>query len=302
MKKVGLIGLGDVTKYYKMGFSYSLMLEIASVCDIINTPSSLKMYSNYPFYNDYKEMIINEHLDYVIIATPSSTHYEIAKSCLEMGVNVIVEAPISLSILQVDELLKIAKSKAILFDSIMCSSLFEDVLDVKDKYATFGKLKSIHFTVYGDFCNNTKLVDKRMLNSSGCFLENAFETFTTLSLFLPLKKIMLVEKKVKKDSLTKIDIRTNLILYVDGVDVFIDYDWTQGSNFKSTKFDFEKNTVAVCHSSRETTINLKEKISYNNQLDRNLAYYISYFKQFDGRIDYENIRKMHEHILKIKKL
>ncbi len=110
------------------------------------------------------------------------------------------------------------------------------------------------------------------------------------------------EKKIKKDSVTKKDIRANFILYVDGVDVYIDYDWTQGSNFKSTKFVFEKNTVAVCHSSRETTINLKEKINYSNQIDRNYAYYINYFKQFDGKVNYENIINIHNHILKIKKL
>ena len=302
MKKVGLIGLGDVSKYYKMGFSYSMMLEIKAVCDINNTPSSLSMYLNYPFYNDYKEMIKNEHLDYVLIATPSSTHYDIAKTCLEMGVNVLIEPPVSLAISQVDELLKIAKSKAILFDSIMCVSLFNDILDVKEKYSSYGTLKSIYFTVYGDYCNNTKLIDKRMFTSEGCFLENAFETFSTLNLFLPLKKVMLVEKKIKKDSVTKKDIRANFILYVDGVDIYIDYDWTQGSNFKSTKFVFEKNTVAVCHSSRETTINLKEKINYSNQIDRNYAYYINYFKQFDGKVNYENIINIHNHILKIKKL
>ena len=50
-------------------------------------------------------------LDLVIVSTPTSTHYDIAKFALENSKHILVEKPLSLSLKQVDKLNEIAKSK-----------------------------------------------------------------------------------------------------------------------------------------------------------------------------------------------
>jgi len=61
-----------------------------------------------PHYTNYKELITSD-VDGVVIATPSETHYEIAKEFLEAGKNVLVEKPMTLDSKEADELIKIAE-------------------------------------------------------------------------------------------------------------------------------------------------------------------------------------------------
>ena len=64
-------------------------------------------------YGDWKEMLINEvkrddPIDLVTVATPNSTHFEITKSFLEAGVNVLCEKPMTMTIEEGEEIVKIA--------------------------------------------------------------------------------------------------------------------------------------------------------------------------------------------------
>lgn len=68
-------------------------------------------------YGSYEEMINDEtlNIDVVYIATPVKYHYEHAKLCLEAGLNVLCEKPITSNIEQLDELINIAKHNGCFF-------------------------------------------------------------------------------------------------------------------------------------------------------------------------------------------
>lgn len=57
-------------------------------------------------YTDLFEM----NLDAVVIATPPATHYEIARNCMEHGLHVLVEKPITLNSRDAADLIKVAEA------------------------------------------------------------------------------------------------------------------------------------------------------------------------------------------------
>ena len=64
-------------------------------------------------YGDWKEMLVNEvkrddPIDLVTVATPNSSHFEITKSFLEAGFNVLCEKPMTMTIEEGEEIVKIA--------------------------------------------------------------------------------------------------------------------------------------------------------------------------------------------------
>jgi len=72
---------------------------------------------NYVYFNDYKQMLdqIND-LHFVDISTHAGSHYEIAKDCLNHGLHVLCEKPLTINFSQALELYKLAqKNKLILF-------------------------------------------------------------------------------------------------------------------------------------------------------------------------------------------
>lgn len=71
-------------------------------------------------YADYKEMAVKEaaredKIDFVVIVTPNSTHYDIAKTFLEYGIHVVCEKPLCFTTEQAEELEKLSKEKELFF-------------------------------------------------------------------------------------------------------------------------------------------------------------------------------------------
>ena len=71
-------------------------------------------------YDDYHEMAKKEAerpdgIDFVSIATPNHLHYDVAKTFLENGINVVCEKPLCFEVEQAEELAALAKDKNLLF-------------------------------------------------------------------------------------------------------------------------------------------------------------------------------------------
>jgi predicted dehydrogenase len=73
-------------------------------------------------YGSYKELIAaesalpaSERIDFVSIATPNHTHFEIAKACAEAGFNVMCDKPMTFDLAQAEELAKIVQKTGVVF-------------------------------------------------------------------------------------------------------------------------------------------------------------------------------------------
>ena len=62
-------------------------------------------------YTDYREMLDKERLDGVVIATWHATHYEIARTCLEQGLHVMLEKPMVLNAKHARHLVELAQEQ-----------------------------------------------------------------------------------------------------------------------------------------------------------------------------------------------
>ena len=86
---------------------------LVAACD--RNPERLRAaaeaYSISRTYSDHREMLANEELDGVIIATPHATHYAIAKDCLEHASHVLLEKPMTLFAPDARDLVKLAAAR-----------------------------------------------------------------------------------------------------------------------------------------------------------------------------------------------
>ena len=65
-------------------------------------------------YGSYEEMLSDENVDFVYIATPHGYHYEHIKLCLEYGKHVLCEKAFTLNVEQAREVFAVAKEKGLL--------------------------------------------------------------------------------------------------------------------------------------------------------------------------------------------
>jgi len=111
MLNISIVGYGYWGSKLARNFHNSAYFDILSIVDKkkINLIKAKKSLPHAEFHLDYKKAIKNDQLDLVVISTPTSSHYNIAKFALKNFKNILVEKPICLSLIQVKLLNKLAK-------------------------------------------------------------------------------------------------------------------------------------------------------------------------------------------------
>jgi len=82
------------------------------VCDADETTAKARSDEHgIPFTTDFQELLTAEKIDVASIATPSKTHYAIAKQLLNAGKDVLVEKPLAMASEQAWELVELAEKQ-----------------------------------------------------------------------------------------------------------------------------------------------------------------------------------------------
>jgi len=111
--KVAVIGTGALGSIHAKIYAESKNVELVGICDIDKkTVSSLSKELKVKAFTNYKDLIGN--IDGATVAVPTKDHYLISKDLLSAGIHLLIEKPITQTLEQADELLKIAKSKKLI--------------------------------------------------------------------------------------------------------------------------------------------------------------------------------------------
>ena len=110
MKKLGIIGIGNWGKNLIRDTSkISCVKKCSSLGNSKNISWLKKKYPSIQHTCNLKEIFADKEIDAVIIATPINTHYNLVKKALLAKKHVFVEKPLSSTLSNAEELIKIAK-------------------------------------------------------------------------------------------------------------------------------------------------------------------------------------------------
>lgn len=108
--KISLVGGGHMGRIHLDKLSSFNEIQLVGIVDVdTNRSDELARQYKIPAYTDYRGLLGNT--DGVIIATPTETHYQIAKDFLKTGSHVLIEKPITSSQDEAKELIELSKTK-----------------------------------------------------------------------------------------------------------------------------------------------------------------------------------------------
>ena len=115
MIKIGIIGMGYWGPNLYRNFDLSKDFLVKYVCDRdLKVLKKISLSNEFTSkVNNYKKIINDSDIQAVVIATPVSTHYSLAKECLEAGKHVFVEKPLADSSKKCQSLINIAKKNSL---------------------------------------------------------------------------------------------------------------------------------------------------------------------------------------------
>lgn len=121
---IGVIGCGYWGPNLIRNLKETSEANLDLICDIDGSKliAMKKKYPSIRITQDYKQLLNDPSMDAVVIALPVSKHYEIAKEALLKNKHVLVEKPLTASVKEAEDLVRIAKEKNLI---LMVDHTFE---------------------------------------------------------------------------------------------------------------------------------------------------------------------------------
>lgn len=121
MVNVGILGAGEIA--VKMAMTLQPLKGVSCYAvasrDIQKARTFADKYGFAEAYGSYGEMLRDEYVDLVYVATPHSHHYEHIKMCIERGKNVLCEKPICANAEQAEEIFRLAEERGVFVTEAM---------------------------------------------------------------------------------------------------------------------------------------------------------------------------------------
>ena len=260
MINVCIIGYGYWGPNLCRNFSNANGYNLSTICDL-NKKNLAKAKKNYPgvkVYKNFKEAINLNKYELIVLATPTSTHYSLAKFILNKSINLLVEKPLCLSVKHHYDLNKIAVKNNV--------KIFIDF-----PFIFSGSIKYVKNIIY-----NKKFGE---LTSIESYREQAPVRIDTSVLWdlsihdISIIKYLLGDNKLDivsifKNNSKKLnynEIKINLS-NKKGLNIFIKNNWKSPTKIRLMKFIFEQATI-YCDEN-ETLYKIKIYKSIKNKFNQ----------------------------------
>uniref|UniRef100_UPI0040568377 Gfo/Idh/MocA family oxidoreductase n=1 Tax=Candidatus Electronema sp. TaxID=2698783 RepID=UPI0040568377 len=113
MIRVGVIGVGYLGRFHAQKYAAMEGVELAGVADVDPARAeAVAKECGAAAFTDYKELL--ERTDAVSIVVPTVHHHRVALDCLERGVDILLEKPMTVTLAEADALIRLAEEKQLI--------------------------------------------------------------------------------------------------------------------------------------------------------------------------------------------
>ncbi len=189
MKKyhIGIIGYGGFGKFLHHSWRKKDNLEIAAVADL--NPEN-KPAKNIRFYKQWQDLLKDDDIDIVSIATPPSTHADMACAAMKSHKNVLLEKPLAITIKDANRIIKTRKQtgKIATVDYMLRFNPLLEKLQSLTRKKTFGELRRVSVENYAQ--SSSLPPDHWFWNtnmSGGILIEHAVHFIDLVHFFTPAR-------------------------------------------------------------------------------------------------------------------
>jgi predicted dehydrogenase len=231
--KFGLIGAGGIAQAYAQAFENTPTSKLVAVADIrMEAAKALAEGLGAEHYPSYEAMISSEQLDAVIICTPPTTHLEISTYCLENGINVLCEKPLSVDSTSAKLMIGCAQAKGLILTMASKFRYVEDMIKAKSLMMSgiLGEVVLFEnaFTARVDMTNRWN--SNPAISGGGVLIDNGTHSIDIMRYFLgPLAQVQVVEGK----RIQGLDVEDTVQIFAkseSGVMGNVDLSWSINKN------------------------------------------------------------------------
>lgn len=150
-KAIVIVGYGGMGSYHAKLIKDNEFLEVTGTYDILEERRKVSQQEGYPAYESYEQVLNDDAVDVILIATPNDVHKDLALEAFKAGKHVICEKPVTLSVGDFKEMVAAADAAGRVLMVHQNRRWDEDFLTIKQMYneKTIGDLFRIESRVHG---------------------------------------------------------------------------------------------------------------------------------------------------------
>jgi predicted dehydrogenase len=144
--RIGVIGCGGMANGHMRGLLRTKEqdnIEIVAVCDVYKKRlDAAATLTGAKAYKDYRELLANKDIDYVLIATPEHWHYQMTVDAIDAGKHIYCEKPMTQTVEQAKKVVAKVKASNIKMQ-VGVQGMSDDSYETAYKYVKDGVLGKI---------------------------------------------------------------------------------------------------------------------------------------------------------------
>ncbi|WP_263247201.1 Gfo/Idh/MocA family protein [Saccharopolyspora rosea] len=233
-RRVGLVGLGTISKYYLHAIERSPGWELAAVCDV--RESALAPHRDTaPCFPDHHAMLRGVALDAAVVTAPNDVHAPVCRDVLRAGIPVCVEKPLSSSHAEGRALAALSDALGVPLFTAFHRRYNDNVLGLLDEVRRRGGAESLRVRylelIEDHIGGDTWYLDPDRCGG-GCVADNGPNAFDLVRLFLG--EVELVDATVRRDG--EVDRQAVVELRsTAGVPAVVELDWSYPGEAKDVE-------------------------------------------------------------------
>jgi myo-inositol 2-dehydrogenase/D-chiro-inositol 1-dehydrogenase len=115
--RFGLVGFGAWGQHHANAITVTEGAELVAIAarSENSVAAAREKYPAADVYNDFRELVARDDLDFVDVVVPSHLHHEVATAVLRSGKHLLLEKPMGVTLAECDDMIRIAKEQGRLF-------------------------------------------------------------------------------------------------------------------------------------------------------------------------------------------
>ena len=248
---IGIIGAGSFAAFASKAFLKIEGIKIIAISDVNEQAGKqLAEELNAKFYPSYQELLENNVIDLVYIATPPFLHFEISKTALLAGRHVICEKPAALKTSEAEELKKLAKERKRLY-VVNLMQRYNPLYQAVKKIIQEKMLGNFLHGFFENYASDETLNKEHWFwdeaKSGGIFIEHGVHFFDMFSGWLGNGKVINALQIHRKNVKPAIYDRVQAtVLYPEGiVNFYHGFDQPNILDRQELRLQFEKGDITL---------------------------------------------------------
>ncbi len=186
MIRFGIMGAGSIAHAMLTTLSHMKEAEAYGVASrsFEKAEEYREQYHLEKAYGSYEEMVLDEAIDVVYIATPHSFHFEQAKLCLEHGKHVLCEKAFTANAKQTEQLIQLARQQGLFLGEAMWTRFMPLIKKLKEiiENKTIGDVMSMTANLNFPMLHKERLVKPEL--AGGALLDVGIYPLTMASIVM----------------------------------------------------------------------------------------------------------------------